>query len=279
MNYITDENKNITHVVVTIEEWNGLQQRLGNENTFNPYSQVLEAIRGIDSELSVDKLFIKKVGYQVGIAKHPAFGYLMYLLDDEMLPANSGSFVFSKDKADSLRQIYSWGKKPDLVSIAVAYIIRSDGFYKSFMQALNGENVADHLQNKYGFNYDLFEGEIGKKWIQSWKEDSQDMMIFRLYPMIVDFFSLKPLQGKRLRTEAELNRLVIYDLIKAQEKLASQVPALKSIFDKYPLVDRLAKVFFADNTLSGATSRIYKAKKEASKYISGDWKEYVSFVE
>lgn len=277
MNYITDENKNITHVVIEIEEWNELQQRLGDTHTFNPYSQVLDAIREIDNELSIDKLFIKKIGYQVDIPKHPAFGYLMYLLDNEILPIESNTFAFSKDKAVNLRQIYSWGRKPDPVSIAVAYIIRSDDFYKSFMQALNGQNVSNDLQKKYGFDYNSFEGSVGKEWIQGWKEDSHDMMIFRLYPMIVDFFNLSTVQGKRLRTEAELNRLVIFDLMKAQEKLVSQVPALKSIFDKYPLVDSLAKVFFSDNTLSGATSRIYKAKKEASKYISGGWKEYVSF--
>jgi len=105
--------------------------------------------------------------------------------------------------------------------------------------------------------------------------DKSEFIFTAMGAGIGSYFKLSPIK-ERIRREPERLRIFFYDLFEALDEILVREPSLNDIFKKYPLVDELAKVIYPSNTLSGSTSRVYKAVKEARTIIASDWQKYVA---
>ncbi len=284
MRYITDEHKNITHVLVPIDEWNGMLEKQGEDNSINPYQPVIEWIEETlkaKSPIGITPPLIglsAKMAGQDLFANMPTYNMLRTILQKRVLESEVGSIV-KKNKTLQilLSQMYPFALKADTMTIAIAYILRNNEFYTALHNTNEGVSSSDaKILKLYGFDIEKFNKEASKTLLTSLYSGNQSEFVFTaLNENIVNYFNLVSIK-ERVRREPETLRLFFYDLFNTLDEVLEEDTSFHEIFKKYPLVDRLAKVIYPNNTLSGSTSRVYKAAKEARTIIANDWQNYVS---
>lgn len=283
MQYLTDENKNITHVLVPIDEWNTFLQSRNEAPLLNPYQPVLDWLGNRIKERSVAGNIPRLVGAgEIGQREALYSTLPNYIMLKEVLQKETLSFgddflekMFGK-LGVILSEMYSFALVADTVDIAVAYILRNNNFYVALSNT-EGEISASDTQvlHDFGFNIQLFKQKADPKLLDIlYRKNKSEFVFSAMAYNIVDFFSLLPAK-KRMRREPEILRLFFFDIFEALDEILKKEPSFIKIFEKYPLVDALAKAIYPDNTLSGATSRVYKATKEANTIISSNIKSYV----
>ena len=246
MEYITDKYKNITHVVVSIEQWNKI---LGDQLlTVNPYEPVLSWLK--------DKT---QIGH---ITLRSALGGV------ELMPT---------DPVQPYSVIYGRSSFSDAKGISVAYILRNNDFYTALANTKTGVSDADRATlSSFGFDVDLFLSSASKRLLGVvHSENRRNFISDTMMNSMGDYFDLTIIH-RRLRLDAEVLRLFFFDVFEILRETLDVKPDFIEIFKKYSLVDKLAKDIYPENTYSGSTSRVYKANKEAKKIIGSGWREYVT---
>lgn len=284
MQYITDEHKNITHVIVPIEEWNSMLEKQGSDHTINPYQPVIEWIESTLEARSPNGKIPSLVGIKARMQGEslyltlPVYNILRTILQNKTLVSGEGAAMKKLGGLDMvLSLMYPFVHKADAKTIAVAYILRNNEFYTALHNTNNTVDTTDAaVLKRYGFNIDAFKQEAEAELLDVLYTGHKSEFVFTaMSSNIVDFFSLSPVK-QRVRREPELLRLFFYDLFEALDEITKEKPEFNDLFRQYPLVDRLAKAVYPSNTLSGSTSRVYKAAKEARTIIASDWQKYVS---
>jgi len=279
MQYITDKDKNITHVIVPIDEWNTLFQSRNKDEIINPYQSVLDWIEDRIIERSENGSLPSfageiKAGQTVAL---PAYHMLKETLQNNVsaFGSNEGETMFG-GFGKILSEMYSFALSASTVDIAVAYILRNDAFYTALSHTKTQISVSDEkVLLDYGFNIHSFKKNADSALLDIlYGNNKSEFAFIAMRYNIVDYFSLLPAK-KRMRREPEILRLFFFDIFEVQDEILKKEPSFVKVFDKYPLVDKLAQVIYPDNTLSGATSRVYKATKEAKTIISSNIKSYV----
>ena len=283
MQYLTDENKNITHVLVPINDWNTMLQSRNEDQVLNPYQPVLDWLDHQIQERSVTGDIPRLVGATEIGKKEALYSTLpSYIMLKEILQKETLSFgddflekMFGK-LGVILSEMYSFALVANTVDIAVAYILRNNEFYMALSNT-EGEISASDKQvlHDFGFNIQLFKEKADPKLLGIlYRKNKSEFAFSAMSYNIVDFFHLLPAK-KRMRREPEILRLFFFDIFEALDEILKKEASFIKIFEKYPLVDVLAQAIYPDNTLSGATSRVYKATKEANTIISSGVKSYV----
>jgi len=282
MQYLTDENKNITHVVISIDEWNQLQEQLDTTTIINPYTSVIEYVHQLLNRNKTDLSLLGTAGlsapsFSLNILdrikkkdkkEKVSYRILLELLEGYTLPSKKFNSKILKI------QLKTYSFVSDTISIAVGYIVRNDEFYTRLSQSSNGK-VDEKLKKEYGFDAEKFFNDTDNELLSILKDgDRYDFIFASTEHDIKKFFSLTPIK-LRIRKEPELLRFFYYDLFRVSQLISTNNSSFEEIFKKYPLVDVIAKAVYTENTLSGATSRVYKARKEAETIVQEDWKKYV----
>ncbi len=284
MQYITDEHKNITHVLVPIEEWNSMLEKQGSDHAINPYQSVIEWIESTLKDRSPNGKIPSLVGLSARIQGEslyvtlPVYNILRTILQNKMLISGERTTMKKFGGLDVLLSLmYPFALKADTKTIAVAYILRNDKFYKALHNTKTNITPNDlAVFIRYGFDIDMFKEEADTELLDMLYNGHKSEFIFTaMSSNITDFFSLSSIK-ERVRREPELLRLFFYDLFEALDEILDSESSFGEIFKIHPLVDKLAKAVYPSNTLSGSTSRVYKAAKEARTIIASDWQKYVS---
>lgn len=283
MNYITDDNKHITHVIVPIDEWNTILEQQGKTIEVNPYGTVITYLEQqlIAANGEVPPLFkipLPATG-EIFFAKLHTYNMLLNILQDQPMErkkTRSHELVFG-GVTQQLQMLYPFGMpKTKTEATATAYILRNDNFYHALRNYRATESDGDRqtLVN-FGFDITKFLQDANPKLLKTLYDGHQTDFISEAMPIITKYFRFKPIK-QRIRQEPEVLRLFFFDIFTALDDVLIDEPSFKEIFDSYSLVDKLAKMIYPKNTLSGSTSRVYKATKEAKDIINDAWKNYVS---
>ena len=284
MRYITDENKNITHVIVPLEEWNRMLEDRGKDQMINLYQPAIEWIesyimdRSEDGNIPSFDILKEEGGKSSFYLTLPIYNLLRIILHEGLSLSMEGSGTKKFGKLSFLlSEIYSFVLKDKKETIIpIAYILRNDKFYSTLRKTKKSIDDADaRILKKYGFNIYEFKKKSDRKLLDSLYNSHKSEFIFTAMELnISEFFSLI-LSKKRIRKEPEILRLFFFDIFEALDEILGKEATLSEIFEKHPLVDLLAKMIYPENTLSGATSRVYKSLKEARTIISSDMSTYV----
>jgi len=288
MQYITDEHKNITHVLVPIDKWNMLQEKLGELEFHNPYQSVIDYLGDMVKKAEKDYGDIfppQKLSQKyTGTAHHvnlPIYRLLIDILKGDEHIAKIVEDIKNPKVSNlglhgSITSFVLPSHKIDAKTIAVFYILRNKEFYGALCNSKDTIWPGDQkIFQQYGFDIEKFKSEVDPGLLTVLYTQHKSEFIRESSPIIAKYFSLTPIK-ERIRREPELLRLFFFDIFEAHDELIGKEPLFGEIFRKYPLVDKLAKEFYPSNTLSGATSRVYKAAKEARTIINTDWQKYVS---
>jgi len=288
MQYITDEHKNITHVLVPIDKWNTLQVQLGKQQSLNPYQPVVDHIETKieETEVGYKNIFPPRTASDMvaGRAIHvnmPIFRLLVDILKGDEYIAKIVEDIQNPKVSNlglhiSITSFILPAHKIDAKIIAVSYILRNEEFYQALCNSKDTVSPSEKsIFDRYGFNIEKFKSEMDPTLLTVLYTQHKNEFIRESLPVIAKYFSLTPIK-ERIRREAELMRLFFFDIFETLDELLSKEPSFGEIFRTYPLVDTLAKEFYPSNTLSGATSRVYKAGKEARMIVKTDWQKYVS---
>ncbi len=288
MQYITDEHKNITHVLVPIDKWNTLQVKLGKNPSQNPYQPVVDYIETKIRETEADYKNIfpprtvrdKFAGRPIHL-NMPIYRLLMDILKgdehmEKIVEDIKNPKVSNLGLHNSITTFILPVHKIDAKIIAVFYMLRNEEFYQALCNSKDTVSPSEKsIFDRYGFNIEKFKSEIDPTLLTVLYTQHKNEFIRESSPVIAKYFSLTPIK-ERIRREPELMRLFFFDIFETLDELLSKEPSFGEIFRTYPLVDTLAKEFYPSNTLSGATSRVYKAAKEARMIVKTDWQKYVS---
>ncbi len=284
MRYITDEHKNITHVLVPIDEWNSMLEKRGEDSSINPYQPAIEWIESILEAKSPTGKIPPLVGLAASAAGQdlyanmPVYNMLRTVLENKTLMAGGGAAMNKFGGLGTLLSLmYPSVLQADTKTVAVMYILRNDEFYTALHNTEEGISTSDAtVLAHYGFDVEKFKREVEPELLDVLYSGDKSEFIFTAMGVdIGSYFKLSPIK-ERVRREPEQLRIFFYDLFEVLDEILVREPSLYDIFKKYPLVDKLAKVIYPSNTLSGSTSRVYKAAKEARTIIANDWKKYVS---
>ncbi len=288
MQYITDEHKNVTHVLVPISKWNLLQEKLGEHKFHNPYQSVIDYLEDMVEKTKEDysKIFppVKLSQRLAGKDPHinlPISGLLIDILKGDEHIAKivediKNPKVSNLGLHSSIASFVLPSHKIDAKNIAVFYILRNKEFYDALRNSKDTILPADQkIFQQYGFDIEKFKSEVDPELLTVLYSHHKSEFIREASPTIAKYFSLTPIK-ERIRREPELLRLFFFDIFESYDELLGKEPLFAEIFKNYPLVDKLAKEFYPGNTLSGATSRVYKATKEARTIVKTDWQKYVS---
>ena len=291
MQYITDEEKNITHVVVPIEEWNRLTgSRQKPTSIENPYSS---AVAYLDEIIDVEGL--EGNNHKKILTTYPTLNMLKNILEDEKFKMTHQSKRGLMPWLDKILfpKMYSFSGKQNLNNLnarnfAINYIMRNHEFYMALVNSQDKITKRDEsIFKKYGFQIHKFKEEADSELLDILYNKGKEEFIFYATQLtetyffksrIDHFFLLSPIK-ERIRTQADTLRIFLFDIFEALNLLIHKNPELDKLFNDAPLVDYLAVALYPDNTLSGATSRVYKATKEAKKIIESDWTKYVEVDE
>jgi len=288
MQYITDEHKNITHVLVPIDKWNTLQVQLGKHESLNPYQPVIDYIETKieETEAGYKNIFPPRTtgdGFTVR-AIHVNMPICRLLVDilkgDEYITKIAEDItkpkLLNRKSGNSNTPFDLPVHKTDAKIIAVSYILRNEEFYQALSNSKDIVSSSEQsIFDKYGFDIEKFKSEVNPSLLIVLYTQHKNEFIRESLLAIIKYFSLTPIK-ERIRREPELMRLFFFDIFETLDELLSKEPSFGEIFRTYPLVDTLAKEFYPSNTLSGATSRVYKAAKEARMIVKTDWQKYVS---
>lgn len=284
MRYITDEHKNITHVLVPIDEWNGMLEKQGEDSAINPYQPAIEWIEATLKAKSTTGKIPPLVGLAARVAGQdlyaslPVYNMLRTVLENKTLLAGDGAAMNKFGGLGTLLSLmYPSVLQADTKTVAVMYILRNDEFYTALHNTEESISSSDAtVLVHYGFDVEKFKREAEPELLDVlYTGDKSEFIFTAMGADIGSYFKLSPIK-ERVRREPEQLRIFFYDLFEALDEILVREPSLNDIFKKYPLVDKLAKVIYPSNTLSGSTSRVYKAAKEARTIIADDWKKYVS---
>ena len=287
MQYITDTHKNITHVLVPIEEWNVLQAKIGDHKPLNPYQPIIDYMKAKVGETSVEYrlIFSNQLPLDTGTIEPdhinmPICRLLIDILEGdeyiEEIVEDIKNTTFLPGLELSMTSFLLPIRKVDAKIIAVSYILRNEEFYQALCNSKDMVSPSEKsIFNRYGFNIEEFKSEMDPTLLTVLYTQHKNEFIRESLLVIAKYFSLTPIK-ERIRREPELMRLFFFDIFETLDELLSKEPSFGEIFGTYPLVDTLAKEFYPGNTLSGATSRVYKAKKEARVIVNTDWQKYVS---
>ena len=288
MQYITDEHKNITHVLVPIDKWNTLQVKLGKKPSQNPYQPVIDYIetKTNETEAGYKKIFPPRTGGDMvsGRGIHVNMPICRLLMDilrgdehmEKIVEDIKNPKVSNLGLHISITSFILPAHKIDAKIIAVSYMLRNEEFYQALCNSKGTVSPSEkNIFDQYGFNIEKFKSEIDSTLLTVLYTQDKNEFIRESLPGIAKYFSLTPIK-ERIRREPELLRLFFFDIFEAHDELIGKEPSFGEIFRTYPLVDTLAKEFYSSNTLSGATSRVYKAAKEARIIVKTDWQKYVS---
>lgn len=283
MRYVTDEHKNITHVLVPIDEWNSMLEKKGEDQTINPYQPVIDWLEKTLKEQSPDKSVPSMINLASSISGLqplrilPAYNILRTILDNQLLLESSPNLMRFGKMTTLLSMSYGFVLKADAKVIAVAYILRNNDFYAALRNTQERISTADSkILSSFGFNLEKFLATASEELLEHLYTGHKSEFVFMaMEEGIVDAFDLSVIK-ERVRRDPEVLRLFFFDLFEALDEILGLEPDFTEIFKKYPLVDKLAKAVYPNNTLSGSTSRVYKAAKEARQIIASDWKKYVS---
>ena len=285
MQYITDEHKNITHVLVPIDEWNSMLEKQGaDDSPINPYQPAIEWIESIlEAKSPTGKIpplvgLTAKMAGQDLYANMPAYNVLRTVLENKALMAGGGAAMNKFGGLGTLLSLmYPSVLQADTKTVAVMYIIRNDEFYTALGNTEEGISTSDAtVLAHYGFDVKKFKREAEPELLNVlYGGDKSEFVFAAMGADIGSFFKLSPIK-ERVRREPEQLRIFFYDLFEALDEILIREASLNDVFKKYPLVDKLAKAVYPSNTLSGSTSRVYKAAKEARTIIANDWQKYVS---
>lgn len=287
MQYITDDHKNITHVLVPIEEWNSMLEKQGSDHAINPYQSVIEWIESTLEARSPNGKTPSLVGLSArmqGESRYvtlPAYNMLRTILQNKTLVSGEGTAMKKFGGLDVLLSLmYPFALKGDTKTIAVAYILRNDEFYTALHNTQKNIAPSDAaVLAHYGFDIDAFKKEVESELLDVLYTGHKSEFVFTaMGSNITDFFSLSSIK-ERVRREPELLRLFFFDLFGALDEVLESETSFNEVFKKHPLVDKLAKAVYPSNTLSGSTSRVYKAAKEARTIIASGWQNYVSVTQ
>jgi len=283
MQYVTDEHKNITHVLVPIDEWNSMLEKKGEDQTINPYQPVINWLEKTLTETSPDHTLPSMVKFSSVVAGYsplltlPTYNILRTILDEQKLLKTSPNLKHFGKMTTLLNLSYGFVFKADAKVIAVAYIIRNNDFYRALRNTADVIDPSDaKILSSFGLDLDKFLESASEELLEHLYTGHKSEFVFMaMSEGIVDSFDLSIIK-ERVRRDPEVLRLFFFDLFEALDEILGVEPDFTDIFKKYPLVDKLAKAIYPDNTLSGSTSRVYKAAKEARQIIATDWQKYVS---
>jgi len=284
MRYITDEHKNITHVVVPIDEWNSMLEKRGAEDdSINPYQPVIAWLEDELKKHAPDGKVPSLINLSSAIQGEeryvplPVYNMLRTILDNKHIAGNNSSVQRFGGLTSLLSLMYTFALSADSKTIAIAYILRNNEFYSTLHNTETDIDSKDEsVLAGYGFNITKFKREGEPELLTTLYSGHKSEFVFKaINSGIADYFQLQPIK-ERVRRDPEALRLFFYDLFDALDEILAKEPEYTEIFKKYPLVDRLAKAVYPNNTLSGSTSRVYKAAKEARQIIVKDWQKYVS---
>ncbi len=286
MQYITDEHKNVTHVVVPLELWNSMLENRESNLSVNSYQSVIgwieDKLKANSVEGSTSPFIDISKKTQTGdlFKNFPIYNMMRSILKNDILQTGRGSIQIKYDGLNVLLStMYPFARGVDARTIAIAYILRNDEFYKALLGT--NKNISDSnrkILSKFGFNIEKFKEEAKSELSNTLYTGNKSGFIFSAINLnIGEFFSLSPIK-ERIRREPELLRLFFFDMFDALNEMITEEPSFEEVFKQEPLVDRLATVVYPNNTLSGSTSRVYKSAKEARTIIAVDWQKYVSVI-
>lgn len=263
MRYIVDEKKNITHVVVPIEEWNKLQ-KYHSEAIINPYKEVIGFLETKFMNGSIPLLYgLASIDKSGSLMKNKlTYNILRELLEGYTLPSQE-----LRSKIFHIQKNFYLSYVGDAKSIAIGYILRSEDFYARLTKK------DKKLKSIYGFDVENFFQSANSELIEILHKKSRYDFIFSSLGEMNQYFSLTPVR-LRVRKEPEVLRLFYFDLFETVKEILLAKASFEETFKNHPLVDIIAKAVYSENTLSGSTSRVYKARKEAEKIVQGDWVKY-----
>ncbi len=284
MKYIVDERKEITHVLVPIDEWISMREKQGEDSSINPYQPAIEWIESTLKANSPTGEIPSLVGLSTRIegqdlySNMPVYNMLKTILEQNLLMGSEE--VAAMNKSGGLRDLLSlmYPSVPitDAKAVAVMYILRNNEFYTALRNTEEGIPSSDvTVLSHYGFDIEKFKREAEPKLLNIlYSGDKSEFVFTAMSTDIGSFFKLSPIK-ERIRREPGQLRFFFYDLFDALDEILLKAPSLNDVFKQHPLVDKLAKAVYPSNTLSGSTSRVYKAAKEARTIIAGDWQDYV----
>jgi len=294
MQYICDNDKNVTHVIVPIDEWESMLEKAGSAEEYNPYQPVIDWLKEVlehraqGSEMILLGGLAMLEGSSPDSAQKPnlelfkvlpTYKLLLYVLENNYLQYGGGGVASQRftDFKSVLNIFYSYVETGGVKEVAEAYILRN----KDFMAALQRtkaevEEEDKNILESFGFDVDRFKHEASNELQEFlYKGYKTEFIFMAMYEDINRYFRLIP-HKDRLRREPEILRFFFYDIFNTLDEILVEKSEFKNIFKKYPLVDKLAKAIYPSNTLSGATSRVYKATNEARKIINSEWKKYAT---
>ncbi len=240
ISYLVDEYGKRTHAVIPIDEWEAIQK-------LNPENQLA---------IDLDDIV-------------PFMGETIVLLSS----LNSAD-TFQND----LQNRFAYFQSLSANDIALLYLIRSPQFEQQVKHHSYSQGIAELLFND--FKITGVNGEkLSKDAFQDLKKiymDSFSNMEF-LQKFMQKFSFGKVDNKKRIRRDAELKRIVTYDLSLYISRLMKSNPTKLTQGDDFKtFLERLVSVMYPNSTPKSAMAQMNKALDEAKKRIHHrGWQEYL----
>lgn len=246
VSYIVDELGKKTHAIVPIDEWRKINS--SKKNKAEESSPMEDAIVAMYSGIIPAVL--------------EGLGAMASLENDNFI--------------DVLHNAYQYVETASPSDIALLYLIRNKEFNNVILyEDVSGDALVDYIYKEFHIT-DLNGHKLSLKQIDEMREVL--LSNFKTKPLLKEFNQHYKLGDgkfkKRIRRDAEIKRLFIFDVFSYLAKISPELVEDKGGVGE--IITSIAKAIYPDSEEKNAMTQAGKALREVKERTLGDaWKQYI----